>query len=55
MVAGFQDELDPEDLSSNLKEAPIHDIQDDLSDQSSDTEQKKVKEELIVGMYFCGI
>lgn len=38
MVAGFQDELDPEDIQTNLTHTPIHDTQEVQSDQNSDIE-----------------
>lgn len=51
MVAGFQDELDPEDIVTNLADTSIHDNQEVHSDQNSDTEEKNSNIELEIGMY----
>lgn len=51
MVAGFQDELDPEDIVTNLADTFIHDNQEVHSDQNSDTEEKNSNIELEIGMY----
>lgn len=51
MVAGFQDELDPEDIVTNLADTSIHDHQEVHSDQNSDTEEKNSNIELEIGMY----
>ncbi|KFM83527.1 hypothetical protein X975_27240, partial [Stegodyphus mimosarum] len=39
MVAGFQDEIDPEDVAVNIKETVTPDIHD-ISDHSSDAEKE---------------
>ncbi|XP_055947888.1 rab-like protein 6 isoform X1 [Argiope bruennichi] len=39
MVAGFQDELDPEDVAINVKSPVIHEVKEVPSDHSSEDEQ----------------
>lgn len=51
MVAGFQDELDPEDIVANLAVTSIHDTQEVQSDQNSDADVKDRNDSFVLGMY----